>query len=295
MTDLVPLDLGAEATAIREAVASGVIALLDAGRRLLAVQAALDRGEWTAWLRDQVGLEPRRAQEMMAATARFGSADYAALRRLSPSAVLLLARPSTPPEVVEVALDAAARGEQVTVRELRARARDLATPSLPPPRASRPAAPTPAPEIPEPVVLDEAQWIEVPEVEDMPEVAPTPVHCPGCQRLRLELEDCQHEADRLRAELEQRRHEADRLREELREAQAVPAPRGKARTSLDVAQTTIERLREQLVEQRRGLRVAEMRWQILASQPDLEAVAAEIDTRLQRLGLTTSTTSSSTE
>ena len=149
---------------IRELVRKTAQDIVDIGAKLTEVKNRLGHGHFGAWLDGEFGWTDRTAQRFMSVAERF-KADNLSDVRIAPSALYLLAAPSTPEEAREEALARAEEGETIShsaakeiVREHRpeppsmpARPAPVVRPtsttrSPAPSRPARPAAPArPAP------------------------------------------------------------------------------------------------------------------------------------------------------
>jgi hypothetical protein len=117
--------LGATGAAIRDhAIAIKLCgrrraeATVEAGEHLLAVKETIPHGQWEPWLRQELGMDERTGQNMMAMARRFGS-KAKLISLLSPTVLGLLAPPSVPDAAVDAAI-AAAEVSPVTVTAARA-------------------------------------------------------------------------------------------------------------------------------------------------------------------------------
>lgn len=96
--------------------------VMDTGRDLLAMKAQLDHGLFLLWLRSEMGLEPRTAQNFMQAAERFeGKSEI--VSHLPPTVLYKLAAPSTPEPVRAAVLKRIEAGEtmkaEASVEEIR--------------------------------------------------------------------------------------------------------------------------------------------------------------------------------
>ncbi len=87
-------------------------AIVEVGRDLIAVKAALGHGHFLAWIEAEFEMSPDKAQKIMNVARRFWEMPHVAA---FPALVLHeLAAPSTPPEVREAVVERAAASEKVT-------------------------------------------------------------------------------------------------------------------------------------------------------------------------------------
>jgi DUF3102 family protein len=107
-----------EAEEIRRLLRRTVQDIVTIGQKLTGVKARLKHGEWGEWLRSEFDMGERTAQNFMLVADRFKNEIIADLN-ISPTALCLLASPSTPEEVRQNMLDQARAGERVTVRAVR--------------------------------------------------------------------------------------------------------------------------------------------------------------------------------
>ena len=118
----------AAADRIRDNIKVAGAAIMDTGQALTEVKQRLPHGLWLPWLKAEFGWSARHAQKLMAVYERFKCEDVFAFARIEPSALMLLARETTPETVRKAAIDQAAAGEVVTHKQARAmtkRERDL--------------------------------------------------------------------------------------------------------------------------------------------------------------------------
>jgi hypothetical protein len=86
------------------------------GQKLIAVKARLGHGQWGAWLRDEFDWDERTARRFMSVGERFKTDNLSDLD-IAPSALYLLAAPSTPENVGNDILARARAGEKITHRD----------------------------------------------------------------------------------------------------------------------------------------------------------------------------------
>lgn len=85
-----------------------------AGHELIAVKATLKHGEWGPWLRDECEMSERMAQRLMSVAECFKNDNLSDLN-IAPSALYLLASPSTPDDIRQSMLEQARSGARITV------------------------------------------------------------------------------------------------------------------------------------------------------------------------------------
>jgi DNA modification methylase len=89
--------------------------IFEIGCKLLEVKARLDHGQFGVWLKDEFDWSRPTAARFMQVAGRFGEKNYQ-IDNFAPSALCLLAAPSTPEEAVEEAVAQASNGH-VTHKE----------------------------------------------------------------------------------------------------------------------------------------------------------------------------------
>lgn len=104
-----------EAEEIRRLLRRAAKDIVTIGQKLIAVKARLNHGEWGAWLRSEFDWDSRTAQRFMSVGDRFKNDNLSDLN-IAPSALYLLAAPSTPEDVRREMLERARNGEKITVR-----------------------------------------------------------------------------------------------------------------------------------------------------------------------------------
>jgi len=109
MSDLVR-QYAAEIKALVSRTTQDIIAI---GGKLQEVKALLGHGQWERWLREEFQWSATSAKRMMQVAARFKSTNMVNLA-IDPSALYLLAAPSTPEPVVQEALQTAAQGAVIS-------------------------------------------------------------------------------------------------------------------------------------------------------------------------------------
>jgi N6-adenosine-specific RNA methylase IME4 len=88
------------------------------GQELIQVKAALGHGHFGKWIKAEFKMSDQTALNLMNLAKRFGSQIPNGLE-IQTSALYALAAPSTPEEVVQVALDRAAAGQKLTREDVR--------------------------------------------------------------------------------------------------------------------------------------------------------------------------------
>lgn len=106
-------------TEIRDRMGRAAQNIVEIGERLIAVKHRLGHGKFGAWLTAEFDWSERTADNMMNVSRRFKSANFADLS-IAPSALYLLAAPSTPEPVREAFIDSAKNGHPVTHAAVRA-------------------------------------------------------------------------------------------------------------------------------------------------------------------------------
>jgi len=87
--------------------------IVDIGQKMLEVKAKLDYGGFGAWLQLEFEWSRSAAYKFMQVAERFSCVNFTQLH-LAPSALYLLAAPSTPESACDDALERAAQGERIT-------------------------------------------------------------------------------------------------------------------------------------------------------------------------------------
>lgn len=127
--------------------------IIEIGRRLIEVKARLGHGQFGAWLATEFEWSQDTATRFMNVAARFSNIPQIA--EFAPSALYLLAAPSTPDEVREEALERAEAGERITYSTARALVDEHKTPRAAPP----------APAGPRPTSLDPYERVTLPQAK----------------------------------------------------------------------------------------------------------------------------------
>jgi hypothetical protein len=105
--------LRAEASRIRKLLKATVPTIIEVGRSLIEVKAQLDHGKFGDWVDAECGFSLSSAENYMRVAERFGD-KIGTVANLSPTTVYRLAAKSTPPEVIEAALQRAAKGAVIS-------------------------------------------------------------------------------------------------------------------------------------------------------------------------------------
>ena len=93
--------------------------IFEIGQKLLQVKAKLGHGRFGTWLTVEFDWTERTAQQFMNVARQFKAENFADLQ-LAPSALYLLAAPSTPPKVRQEAIARAESGETITYKTAKA-------------------------------------------------------------------------------------------------------------------------------------------------------------------------------
>ena len=93
--------------------------IFEIGQKLLQVKAKLGHGRFGTWLTVEFDWTERTAQQFMNVARQFKAENFADLQ-LAPSALYLLAAPSTPPKVRQEAIARAESGETITHKTAKA-------------------------------------------------------------------------------------------------------------------------------------------------------------------------------
>lgn len=104
--------------------------IIDIGQKLIEVKAQLGHGSFGGWLAAEFDWQERTAQNFMLVANQFKSANFADLK-IAPSALYLLAAPSTPESVRIEAIDRAAQGETITYSTARGIVSNHKNPPIP--------------------------------------------------------------------------------------------------------------------------------------------------------------------
>ena len=140
MTDIAPFvrqQAGDHAAAIRALSRKTAEHAVEIGKRLTEAKKLLGHGHFGTWLKMEFEWSERTARRFMEVYERFRTANLADLK-IGPSALYLLASPSTPESVVSQAFDQAEAGEYVSHADVQhARSVSEALENLPPENAAR--------------------------------------------------------------------------------------------------------------------------------------------------------------
>ena len=94
--------------------------IIEIGRRLIAVKALLPHGAFIDWLTAEFGWHRATANRFIQVAQQFGDKDLSQIATFDPSALYLLAAPSTPEAVREEAIERASAGETITHEKAKA-------------------------------------------------------------------------------------------------------------------------------------------------------------------------------
>ena len=125
---------------IRDRMGRAALNIFEIGTRLLEVKSKLRHGSFGPWLSCEFGWSERTARSMMSVAENFKSATVADLD-IAPTALYMLASPSTPPEVREEIVERAKAGEKIktaTVADLVEKRKPITAPITPNPEDIEP-------------------------------------------------------------------------------------------------------------------------------------------------------------
>lgn len=105
--------LRAEASRIRKLLRSTVPTIIEVGHALFAAKEQVGHGKFSDWVDAECGFSLSSAENYMRVAEKFGD-KIATVANLSPTTVYRLAAKSTPPSIVEAALQRAAKGEVIS-------------------------------------------------------------------------------------------------------------------------------------------------------------------------------------
>lgn len=105
--------IDARANEIRHAMRRTAQDIVFIGSVLADVKSRIGHGNFVGWIEDEFGMAERMAQRFMNVATRF-KPDKLSDLTIAPSALYLLAAPSTPDEAVDEALERAEAGESIT-------------------------------------------------------------------------------------------------------------------------------------------------------------------------------------
>ena len=114
--------------------------IFEIGQKLLQVKAKLGHGRFGTWLTVEFDWTERTAQQFMNVARQFKAENFADLQ-LAPSALYLLAAPSTPPKVRQEAIARAESGETITHKTAKAIKQEYQNAQSPRPSASLSSSP----------------------------------------------------------------------------------------------------------------------------------------------------------
>lgn len=104
---------------IRDRMSRAATNIVEIGERLIAVKGSLTHGQFTKWLGAEFDWSERAARRMMEVAGQFKTANLAEMD-VAPSALYLLASPSTPAATREKFIEQAKSGKKVTHKEVKA-------------------------------------------------------------------------------------------------------------------------------------------------------------------------------
>src|SRR5262245_40690366 len=107
-----------EAEEIRGLLKRAARDIVTIGQKLIAVKARLKHGEFGNWLRAELDWNERTARNFMSVAEAFKTENFADLD-IAPSALYLLASPSTPEDIRQSMLDEARAGAKITLAAVR--------------------------------------------------------------------------------------------------------------------------------------------------------------------------------
>jgi hypothetical protein len=102
---------------IRERIGKAAQSIFEIGSMLLEVKGKLDHGQFGLWLQAEFGWEERTARRMMSVATAFKTDKLSDLN-IAPSALYLLASPSTDPEVREEVITKAKAGAKIERKDV---------------------------------------------------------------------------------------------------------------------------------------------------------------------------------
>jgi hypothetical protein len=105
-----------QAVRIRERIVKTTESIIETGCDLLAAQQAIEYGLFINWGRNEIGIEPRTAQNCMKAAKLAEKHGSETVSHLPPAALYKLASKSTPPEVVITVLARVEAGETMPAK-----------------------------------------------------------------------------------------------------------------------------------------------------------------------------------
>ncbi len=110
-TRIVVQQRASEIKALMKRTASDIVEI---GQKLIEVKGRLDHGQFIGWFTSELGLERTMAARFIQVAERFGSSDMLQIATFAPSALYLLAAPSTPDAARDEAITRAEAGEDIT-------------------------------------------------------------------------------------------------------------------------------------------------------------------------------------
>lgn len=109
--------------------------IFEIGQKLVEIKAKLGHGRFGTWLAVEFDWTERTAQQFMNVARQFKAENFSDLQ-LAPSALYLLAAPSTPPKVRQEAIARAESGESITYKTAKAIKQEYQNAQSPRPSAS---------------------------------------------------------------------------------------------------------------------------------------------------------------
>lgn len=183
--------------------------IIEIGEKLIEVKERLGHGHFGTWLEGEFDWKERTARNFMAVAEQFKSANFADLD-FAPSALYLLAAPSTPPEARQEAIERAEQGETITHRT----AQEIVAEHKPP--------------VPPQVAFESTQSapvMEIVEAEIVPEEFSDTDPQPGEAEMMTEMShQVAHETEAAREDQPQPQLESPPAAEPRPAAPAVPPP-----------------------------------------------------------------------
>jgi hypothetical protein len=161
-------DLKRAATRIRELVGEQHKSVIETGRIFLDIKVKLDHGRFLAWAEAECAMSARSVQRYMSVAEM--ATKYDTVSYFEPTALYLLAAPSTPGKVRQGIFDRAAKGETIRSSEIKTSIRE-AREKDPRPKTSIGVTPVAA----APETAPKAALVEVPEATKPIPAAETPV------------------------------------------------------------------------------------------------------------------------
>lgn len=105
--------LQTSASTVRDLASDALTSIAKIGAELVKAKEALDHGQWERWVDEEFGWAKRTAERYMAVARAYPQLEHG--HRYAANALYLLASPSTPEQAREMAANAAASGETITL------------------------------------------------------------------------------------------------------------------------------------------------------------------------------------